>query len=393
MDRSLGAAGGRPTSSCSTRSGEPGAGGCAGSPFPAARPGSGRSTTLDDVLKPGDKAPAFAARRPGGQHGEARRISRGARCSCTSTRRPTRRVAPPRRAGCATSSARSATPPCSVSAPTRPTKQAKFDQKYGLGFPAAGRRGPRRGRGVRGVGGEVHVRPQVHGHRALGLPRSTRRASWPRSGTRSRRRTRQEPAGGARRLTCDWVRLHRSRRGKRTRRIWLADAADGSRASRPGLADWGHHQRAVVAAEAERVGQRRAGGPGPGLARHDVDEDLGVLLGQPGGRRDQPAVDGRAPARPPRASRPPPSEWPVTPLIDVTSGPGRAEHLDDGLGLGQVVGRGRGAVGVDVARSPRESGRRRRRASSMHVTAPAPCGAGAVMWWASAVLAAPAISA
>ena len=34
---------------------------------------------------------------------------------------------------------------------------------------AALRRGPRRGRGLRGVGGEVHVRAEVHGHAAVDL--------------------------------------------------------------------------------------------------------------------------------------------------------------------------------------------------------------------------------
>ena len=45
----------------------------------------------------------------------------------------------------------------------------------------------------------------------------------------------------------------------------------------------------------------------------------------------------------------PPSAWPVTPLMDVTGGPGAPNTLVDGLGLGQVVERRRGPVGVDVA--------------------------------------------
>ena len=50
--------------------------------------------------------------------------------------------------------------------PDKPSKQAKFAEKYGLGFPLlsdpdhAGRRGLRR------VEGEEHVRAPVHGHRA-----------------------------------------------------------------------------------------------------------------------------------------------------------------------------------------------------------------------------------
>ena len=91
----------------------------------------------------------------------------------------------------------------------------------------------------------------------------------------------------------------------------------------------------------------------------------------------------------PAAARP----WPVTPLVEVTGGPGVAEDLVDGPRLGQVVERGGRAVGVDVADVGRLQLPASNRASSMQDTAPAPSGAGAVMWWASAVLAAPATSA
>ena len=43
---------------------------------------------------------------------------------------------------------------------------AKFADKYDLGFPLLVRRGPRGRRGLRRVGREVDVRPQVHGQRA-----------------------------------------------------------------------------------------------------------------------------------------------------------------------------------------------------------------------------------
>ena len=55
--------------------------------------------------------------------------------------------------------------------PDKPAKQAKFDEKYGLGLPAARRRGPRGRRGLRRVGREVDVRQEVHGHHPLGVPR------------------------------------------------------------------------------------------------------------------------------------------------------------------------------------------------------------------------------
>ena len=61
--------------------------------------------------------------------------SRAARCSSTSTRRPTRRVARHSRAASATSAARWATPPSLGISPDKPAKQKKFDDKYALGFP------------------------------------------------------------------------------------------------------------------------------------------------------------------------------------------------------------------------------------------------------------------
>ena len=63
------------------------------------------------------------------------RASRAARSWSTSTRRRTPRAAPPSPAGFGTSSAISATPRCVGISPDPPAKQAKFDQKYGLGFP------------------------------------------------------------------------------------------------------------------------------------------------------------------------------------------------------------------------------------------------------------------
>ena len=90
----------------------------------------------------------------------------------------------------------------------------------------------------------------------------------------------------------------------------------------------------------------------------------------------------------PAAARP----WPVTPLVEVTSGPGSPKTL--------VMARAsaRSLSGVEVPWAlmwPTSAGviPASARASSMQATAPAPSGAGAVMWWASAVLAAPASSA
>ena len=80
------------------------------------------------------------------------------------------------------------------------------------------------------------------------------------------------------------------------------------------------------------------------------------------------------------------------PLIEVTAGPGEPNTL------AMASASGRSLAGVEVPWAlmwVMASGVRpaSSRASSMHATAPVPCGEGAVMWWASAVLAAPAISA
>ena len=52
--------------------------------------------------------------------------------------------------------------------PDQPEKQAKFDAKYGLGFPLLGRHRAPGGREVRGVGREVHV----YGKKYMGIVRS-----------------------------------------------------------------------------------------------------------------------------------------------------------------------------------------------------------------------------
>ena len=116
------------------------------------------------------------------------------------------------------------------------------------------------------------------------------------------------------------------------------------------------------------------GSHGARLARHEVDgRQLGVELG----RDSRSAGSGRAASTEHRHrldGAGGAEECPVTPLIEVTGGPGSAEHLRDGLGLGGVVERGGGAVGVDLARCRSASRPASARASSMHDTAPAPAG-------------------
>jgi hypothetical protein len=87
-----------------------------------------------------------------------------------------------------------------------------------------------------------------------------------------------------------------------------------------------------------------------------------------------------------------PSECPVTPLIEVTGGPGEPNTL------AMASASAASLSGVDVPwaltwpTSPTATPASAR-ASSMQEAAPAPPGDGAVMWWASAVLAEPASSA
>ena len=109
------------------------------------------------------------------------------------------------------------------------------------------------------------------------------------------------------------------------------------------------HQAAVVAAEPEGVREHRPGVERAGLAGHDVEVDLGVELLEAGGRGDHAVDDGERPRPPPRSPRPPPRLWPGEALDRGDRGPGLAEDLVDGPGLGQVVERRRGAVRVDVA--------------------------------------------
>ena len=82
----------------------------------------------------------------------------------------------------------------------------------------------------------------------------------------------------------------------------------------------------------------------------------------------------------------------MTPLTDVTGGPG----LPNTLSMAWASARSLSGVEVPWAlmcpMSPGASPASAR-ASSMHAAAPAPPGAGAVMWWASAVDAAPRSSA
>ena len=87
-----------------------------------------------------------------------------------------------------------------------------------------------------------------------------------------------------------------------------------------------------------------------------------------------------------------PNPCPVTPLVEVTSGPGSPKTL--------LMARdsARSLSGVEVPWAlmcPTSPGLipASASASSMQATAPAPSGEGAVMWWASAVLADPATSA
>src|SRR3989442_15386194 len=110
------------------------------------------------------------------------------------------------------------------------------------------------------------------------------------------------------------------------------------------------HQGRVDPAEPERVRHHDLGRRGPPLAREATEGARGVgALEIEGGREPAPLDRERADARLNRAARA--QRVAVIPLgaaHEEAVGVLR-EHLLDGGGLGGVVERGRGAVGVDVA--------------------------------------------
>ena len=90
-----------------------------------------------------------------------------------------------------------------------------------------------------------------------------------------------------------------------------------------------------------------AGSHGASVAVDDVEMDLGVGLLVAGRGRDVTAVDAQG--RGHGLDGAGPAQGVTGDSLDGgDGGRGRAEHLLDGLGLGQVVERGRGSVGVDV---------------------------------------------
>ena len=144
--------------------------------------------------------------------------------------------------------------------------------------PAARRRGPLRRRGVRRVGGEVELRPDVHGHRPLGVPRR-------REGQAGRGLVQdlaeghaEEPAGGA------------GRECAATQALWrLGGAASRSRQASAGTIT----SVPLWPPKPNEFDSAGAGVQGRGAPVDHVDVDLGILLGQAGGGRDQAPLDGQ----------------------------------------------------------------------------------------------------
>ena len=136
---------------------------------------------------------------------------------------------------------------------------------------------------------------------------------------------------------------------------------------------------------------------GPGVHGRPSPVTMSIS-GSSGSRSAKPNVGGSTPWRidstTATASMDPaaPSECPVTPLIEVTAGPGVPNSVAIACASAASLS------GVEVpwaltwtmssADSPASSS-----ASCMHATAPEPPGDGAVMWWASAVDAPPSTSA
>src|SRR5579875_3780962 len=120
--------------------------------------------------------------------------------------------------------------------------------------------------------------------------------------------------------------------------------ADAGRTLRAGGDE---HEAAVVAAEAEGVGEHRTRLPRTRLAAHDVQVHLGVQFLAAVRRRDELAVD-REDRRHRLDGAGGTEAVPGHALGGGDRRPGLAEHLVDGAGLGEVVERGGGAVRVDV---------------------------------------------
>ena len=108
--------------------------------------------------------------RPARRPASAWATSPAAGCSCSSTRRPARRAAPPRPAACATCADDIGDTVVLGISPDLPPKLEKFDAKHDLGFTLLSDPEHRRRRGLRRVGREEALRQGVHGHRPLVVP-------------------------------------------------------------------------------------------------------------------------------------------------------------------------------------------------------------------------------
>ena len=121
------------------------------------------------MIEAGQPAPDFTLPDQDGEPVTLVRPARPPRSSSTSTPRPTRRAARRRPAGSATT-APTTRPPARACSASRPTRSSGQDvpRRAGPELHAAGRRGPRGRRGLRDLGREVDVRPDL-----LGTPRAT----------------------------------------------------------------------------------------------------------------------------------------------------------------------------------------------------------------------------
>ena len=165
--------------------------------------------TRMSLIEPGKKAPAFALKD---QHGETHRLSRLCRPAGRAlllSRRTTRRAAPRRpassRRGCRRSRRRR--PSCSASASSTRRARRSSPSKHGITFPLLADAGPRGGREIRRLAGEVALRPQVHGHRPHDVSHRPRRQGGAALGQGEGGRPRRGSSGRGRERLTSPVRL------------------------------------------------------------------------------------------------------------------------------------------------------------------------------------------
>ena len=238
-----------------------------------ADPSSAAPSSMSELLKPGDPAPPFNLPDQSG-HEVSLSGFRGRKVWSTSTPKPIRPGALRRPARCATYLGDVGTTAVIGISPDPPKRQAAFDTKYSLGFPLLSDVAHTVAESY-GVWVERSMYGRdLHGDPALGLPcgrgRDAGEGLVQGGAGGDRRKPAQSPRQVARPSRLDPGRTPSCAGG-------LGPA---------GLSRRDEHQAAVVAPEAERVGNDRPRLPVPRAADDHVELEGGVDLGRPGRRGD-----------------------------------------------------------------------------------------------------------